>query len=189
MELLFWRVSANLSISTGTVHNVLKQFEETRGVAAPGQKERPDIRRLTSTEELFIVGLVLESSALQLQEVCKAVQELSGVTISPSTVCRLLRKHGFTGKKWALLLSREAHNLEQTSWQKSFSTGENNLRKHDEVLEAMTNPIPLIQSAFDSITPIWPSSWITYWILILMQTLIWFNCGNINAFPSVYRHL
>ena len=71
MELSFRRISANLSISTGTVHNVLKQFEETGGVATQGQKERPDIRGLTSTEELFIVGLVL-----QLQEVCKAVQEL-----------------------------------------------------------------------------------------------------------------
>ena len=99
MELSFRRISANLSISTGTVHNVLKRFEETGGVAAQGQKERPDIRKLTSTEELFIVGLVLESPALQLQEVCKAVQELSGVAVSPSTVCRLLKKHGFTRKK------------------------------------------------------------------------------------------
>ena len=98
MELSFRRISANLSISTGTVYNVLKRFEDTGGVAARGQKERPDIRRLNSTE-LFIVGLVLESPALQLQEVCKAVQELSGAAVSPSTVCRLLKRHGFTRKK------------------------------------------------------------------------------------------
>ena len=82
MELSFRRISANLSISTGTVHNVLKRFEDTGSVAAQGQKERPDICRLTSTEELFIIGLVLESPALQLQEVCKAVQVLSGGCIS-----------------------------------------------------------------------------------------------------------
>ena len=46
------------------------------------QKERLDICRLTGTEELSIVGLVLHSPALQLQEVCKAVQELSGVAVS-----------------------------------------------------------------------------------------------------------
>ena len=77
----------------------LKRFEETGDVAAQGQKERLDIRRLTGTKELFIVGLVLDSPALQLQEVCKAVQELSGVAVSPSTVCRLLKKRGFTRKK------------------------------------------------------------------------------------------
>ena len=48
-------------------------------MVAQGQKGRPDIRRLTSTEE--------ESPALQLREVCKAVQELSGVAISPSNFC------------------------------------------------------------------------------------------------------
>ena len=42
---------------------------------------------------------MLESPALQLQEVCKAVEEFSGVVISSSTVCRLLKKHGFTRKK------------------------------------------------------------------------------------------
>ena len=53
-------------------------------MAAQGQKERMDIRRLNSSEELFIVGLVLDSPVLQLQEVCKAVQELSGVAVFPS---------------------------------------------------------------------------------------------------------
>ena len=56
MELSFRQISANLNISSGTVHNVLKLFEETGDVAAQGQKERPDIRKLTSSEELFIVG-------------------------------------------------------------------------------------------------------------------------------------
>ena len=63
-------------------------------MAAQGQKESSGIHKLTSTEELFIVGLVLESPALQLQD-----QELSGVAVSLSTVCRLLKKHWFTRKK------------------------------------------------------------------------------------------
>ena len=297
MELSFRRISANLSISTGTVHNVLKRFEETGDVAARGQKERPDVRRLTSTEELFIVGLVLESPALQLQEVCKAVQELSGVGVSPSTVCRLLKKHGFTRKKMRYVaLQRSSqfradfmaeilqYRRDQLVWvdetgcdrkdgmrkygyairgktpqlhrflargqrisaitaltkdgilatelrtgttdsdkfydflrgsvipnmhpydgvapksilimdncsihhvqdvldllqscgilvvflppyspdftpiESAFSFVKQYLKKHDEVLQAMTNPIPLIQSAFDSITPILASSWVT----------------------------
>ena len=73
IELPFRRISANLSISTGTVHKVLKQFEETGGVAAQGQKDRPDIRGLTSTEELLIVGLVLEVQHYN----CRSVQSSS----------------------------------------------------------------------------------------------------------------
>ena len=46
------------------------------------QKERLDICRLTDTEKLSIVGLVLDTPVLQVQEVCKAVQELNGVAVS-----------------------------------------------------------------------------------------------------------
>ena len=48
-----------------------------------------------------------------------------------------------------------------TPIESAFSFVEQYLKKYDEVLQAMTNPIPLIQSAFDSITPILASSWIT----------------------------
>ena len=51
---------------------------------------------------------MLESLALQLQEVCKAVQELSGMAASPSTVCRLLKKHGFTKKMRYVALQRNS---------------------------------------------------------------------------------
>ena len=57
-----------------------------------------------------------------------------------------------------------------TPIESAFSFVKQYLKKHDEVLQAMTNPIPHIQSAFDSITPILASSWIRLWILILMFT-------------------
>lgn len=63
---------------------------------------------------------MLESPSLQLQEGCKAVQELSGVAVSP--LCA-----DFTRKKMCYVAVQEAHSLEQTSWPKSFSTGETNL--------------------------------------------------------------
>ena len=66
MELSFRMISANLSISTGTVLNVLKRFEETGGVAAQGQKERPVIRRLTSTDKTFYCRIGARKSRVRL---------------------------------------------------------------------------------------------------------------------------
>ena len=70
-----------------------------------------------------------------------------------------------------------------TPVESAFSFVKQYLKKH-EVLQAMTNPIPLIQSAFDSITPILASIIMDHrlWILILIQT---WNCENINAFFSI----
>ncbi len=56
-------------------------------------------RRLTRHEELFVVGLVLQSPCLYLREICKQAEDISGVSVSGSTICRLLRRHGLTRKK------------------------------------------------------------------------------------------
>ena len=49
--------------------------------------------------ELFIIGLVLESPTLYLSELCAQVEDISGIEVSEATICRLLRRHGFTRKK------------------------------------------------------------------------------------------
>ena len=72
-----------------------------------------------------------------------------------------------------------------TPIESAFSFVKQYLKKHDEVLQAMTNPIPLIQSAFDSITPILASSWITdcgysYWYKLWTV--------RISMLFSVYQH-
>ena len=48
---------------------------------------------------MFIIGLVLENPCLYLQELCYQVQDVCSKSVSPSTICRLLYRHGLTRKK------------------------------------------------------------------------------------------
>ena len=49
--------------------------------------------------ELFIIGYVLEHPSIYLDEVCKVVEDVRGIRVSESTMCRLIRRHGVTRKK------------------------------------------------------------------------------------------
>ena len=46
-----------------------------------------------------MVGLVIASPDLQLREIVDKVQEITGVSVDISTICRLLAQHGLTRKK------------------------------------------------------------------------------------------
>ena len=53
MGLLLRDISSRLQISLGTVHNLLKRFEETGEVAAKERSSRPHIRKLDDLHELY----------------------------------------------------------------------------------------------------------------------------------------
>ena len=55
--------------------------------------------KLDDHMELLILGLILANLSLYLSEVCKKVEDLSGIPVSQSTICRLLKKYGLTRKK------------------------------------------------------------------------------------------
>lgn len=93
------RIARNFSISVGTVHNILKHFTLTGQVAAKPQGTRLGSRKLSVSEELFVINLVLDKPYIYLQEVCDEVSAETGVSVSVPTVCRLLKRHGLTRKK------------------------------------------------------------------------------------------
>ena len=68
-------------------------------------QDRRDSRSLTSSEEMFVVGLAFENPCLYLRELCQQVQDISGLSVSVSTICRLLRRHGLTRKKESIFLN------------------------------------------------------------------------------------
>ena len=98
MELTYRRIAQNLSVSVGTVHNVLKLFEQTAEVSAK-IPERDGTRKIDDSGELLIVGLLMENPSLYLGEICQEVQGTLGIQVSPSTVCRIIHRNGFTRKK------------------------------------------------------------------------------------------
>ena len=57
------------------------------------------MRRLDDHHELLILGAVFSNPSLYLQELCELVRVATGVSVSGSTACRLLRRNGLSRKK------------------------------------------------------------------------------------------
>ena len=98
MELTFREIAENLCLSLGTVHNHFKRFQMTGEVATVYDRE--GTRLLSEHNELIIVGLLLDDDpSMYLGEVCQKVVALTGVEVSPATICRVIHRNGFTRKK------------------------------------------------------------------------------------------
>ena len=99
MALPFYKIAKNLSIATSTAHRIYTKFETTGDVQAVQRRYRPEMRALEEHSELIVIGLILESPTLYLDELIREVNELTSVTVSPSTICRLFKRYGFTRKR------------------------------------------------------------------------------------------
>ena len=98
MELSFRQVSRNLNISVGTAYNIFKLFVNT-GSVSPTKPDREDARVLSEREELMVVGLLLDNPALYLNEICQKLFDVTNTVVSAPTMCRIIRRNGFTRKK------------------------------------------------------------------------------------------
>ena len=78
---------------------MLKLFEETGEVSPKQLPEREDMRKIDNSGELFILGLLIENPSLYLGEICQKIDAMFSVHVTPSTVCRIIRRNGFTRKK------------------------------------------------------------------------------------------
>ena len=96
----FREIAARLQISLGTAHRLYTRFAET-GEVTPMIRQGilPDMRKLDNLHELYIICLLAENPSLYLKEVCQKIHATTGITVSGSTVCRVLRRNGFTRKK------------------------------------------------------------------------------------------
>ena len=82
-------IATNMSVSVGTVSNIMKLFETTGCVDPKVQPSREDLRKLDDCHELYILGLIYDNPALQLNEICNKVEEVTAVIVSGPTICRL----------------------------------------------------------------------------------------------------
>lgn len=99
MELSYRTIAANLNVALGTVHNVNRRFIETGDVMPKKVPQRTELRSLNHSDELFILGMIIDSPSHYLSELCHAIEDACGKRVSPSTVCKTIHKHGFTRKK------------------------------------------------------------------------------------------
>ena len=98
-ELSFSEIAKNLNIAVGTTHNIWSRFMLTGEVSAKKQPPRYNKRKLDDYEELLLTGLILEQPQLYISEMRQHIHDVIGVEVSNATICRILRKHGFTRKK------------------------------------------------------------------------------------------
>ena len=99
MELPYRTIAKNLNVALGTVYHINRLFLDTGDVLAKPAPQRRALRTLNHSDELFIIGLIIDSPSLYLSELCHAVEDVCGKCISPSAVCKVIHKHGFTRKK------------------------------------------------------------------------------------------
>ena len=92
-------ISHHLQIAPSTAYRIYKRFEETGGVTYMKQPSQPTCRKLDEYHELLLIAMVMENPRMYLQEMCNQIELVTGVRVSGATVCRVLRKNGFTKKK------------------------------------------------------------------------------------------
>ena len=101
MGCTYEEIAKNLNIAASTKHRIFKQFELSGDLAAPtdARQPRPYTRTLDQHSELVVIGLILQSPTLYLHEICQTIQEVTSLSVSQATICRLLHRYGFTRKK------------------------------------------------------------------------------------------
>ena len=98
--LRFYEIAKNLNIATSTAFRIFKQFETSGDIGIPDtQKSRQELRSLDEHSELIVIGLILETPTLYLHEICQTIQEMTSISVSQATICRLLKRYGFSRKK------------------------------------------------------------------------------------------
>ena len=99
MDISYRNIAKNLNVALGTVHHINKLFKRTGDVMPKKMPERIESRILSHSDELFIIGVIIESPSYYLSELCGAIKDVCGKQVCPSTVCKVIHKHGFTRKK------------------------------------------------------------------------------------------
>ena len=111
MNLSFRSIAYRLQIGLGSAYRLYQRFERTGSFLAPKRSDRPQCKKLDEQHELFILALLMENPGLYLVEMCLKIQEVTGTTVSGATVCRLLRKHGYTRKKIRQVAKQRSEEL------------------------------------------------------------------------------
>ena len=94
LELPFDEKATHLNIATSTAHQIYHQFELTGDIRPVSRSEpRPEARALDEHN-----GVILNNPTLYLDELCQTTLALTDVSVSPSTVCRMMRRYGITRK-------------------------------------------------------------------------------------------
>ena len=148
-------IAKRLQIGVGTAHRIFKRFESTGDVAPLARGRRPDKRKLDDYHELYIIGLVTENPAINLQEICSKIEEATYVRVSGSTVCRVLHRNGFTRKKIMQVAKQRSIELRASFMAHAFQFPRSFFVWVDETGSDRRNQIRKFGYALKGLTPVY----------------------------------
>ena len=99
MSLNYLQIAQNLNISRATAQRIFRRFESSGSIEPTSSKSKSYLRALDEHTELYLVGIVLENPCMYLDELCSEVTSTFKISVSPSTVCKILHRYGITRKK------------------------------------------------------------------------------------------
>ena len=90
-------IASNLYVAESTVWRVVDRFERTGSVTPNRATSRA--HRLHEHDELLLIELVCDKPSIYLREIQATLFETTGTLASASTLCRTMKRLGFTRKK------------------------------------------------------------------------------------------
>ena len=78
MELSYRSIATNLNVALGTVYHINHLFIETGDVIPRKAPQRTELRTLTHSDELFILGVITDHPSSYLKELCSAIEDVCG---------------------------------------------------------------------------------------------------------------
>ena len=92
-------VAKNLGVDKATVWRTVSLFQETGNVTKKVYPKEKAFRMLTTPAQLLIFHLVCQNPGIYLSEIQTELQQTLLISVSISTICKFLKKNGFTRQK------------------------------------------------------------------------------------------
>ena len=86
LNLTFERIARNLNVGVSTAFRIYRRFERTGDIEPTICKTRRELRMLDDQSELYVIGVVMANPSLYLAELCKHIQENTGILVAPPLV-------------------------------------------------------------------------------------------------------
>jgi len=99
LDYSFKDVATALNIAPSTAHRIYTRFVATGDVKPQKSTPKPEMRALDEHKELLLLSIVLQNPSVYLYELCQKVFQLTTIKVSPSTVCRVMKRYGMTRRK------------------------------------------------------------------------------------------
>ena len=80
MNLPFYEIGSNLTITASTANRIYQLFEQVDSVQ---RLERHEIRAVNIHTELHVIGFVIENPSVYLSEVCYNIRDIFREALSP----------------------------------------------------------------------------------------------------------